>query len=163
VLSDIRNVRIVEWLMFRCHCSSRVEFRERRYMISDTSGYSKCTSEWLKTDKPRTMVDCCVALACPFGCFSATDQVMKADTSDCRQFWQSTTFVYYKIVSPFRSIFKHRLVFGRSEWLVCVFNFDCFGRYLEALLHDSCKVGLCVKVAATGSCGVSWRHIWPIK
>ena len=84
----------------------RAEFRGRRYLVSDTCGYSKCTSEWLKTDKPRTMVDCCVALACPSRFFSATDQAAKADTSDFRHCWQSTAFVYYKTVSVFGSILK---------------------------------------------------------
>jgi len=37
---------------------------------------------------------------------------------------------------------------------VYVLNYDCFGRYVEALLHDSCKTGLCVKVADIGYCGV---------
>jgi hypothetical protein len=66
------------------------------------------------------MVDCRVALACPSRFFGATDQAVKADTSDCRQSWQSTAFVYYKTVSAFGSIVKHRLVFEKPEWLVCV-------------------------------------------
>jgi hypothetical protein len=102
------------------------------------------------------MVDCCVALACPSRFFRATDQIMKAGTSDCRQCWHSTAFVYYKIVSAFRSIFKHRLVFERSEWLVCIFNFHYFGRYLEAFYMIAVRWDFnCVKVAATGYCGVS--------
>jgi hypothetical protein len=101
LLSVLRDTTFVLWnaCCFVVTAVPRAEFRGRRCLISDACGYSKCTSEWLKTDKPRTMVDCCVAVACPSRFSSATDQAMKADTSDCRQCWQSTAFVYYKIVS----------------------------------------------------------------
>jgi len=37
---------------------------------------------------------------------------------------------------------------------VRVLSYDCFGRYVEALLRDSCKAGLYVKIAAIEYCGV---------
>jgi hypothetical protein len=102
------------------------------------------------------MVDCHVALACPSRFFGATDQAVKADTSDYR-------ICLLQNLIDFGSILKHRLVFERPEWLVCLFNDDCFGRYLEASLHDSCKAGLCVKVAATGYCGFGCQYVRPLQ